>query len=188
MCVSRASELFRSRMAASVTTLPTIELRDGELLRARVGEERADRVVQPLRLAQDDVHQLRLVVAERQLLPQHLDRPRHRRQRIADLVRDAGRHLADGGQALLQPRVALQPLELGHVLEREQVSVPAVGKRDHRRHHADVEQAPVAVAVLEVDAQAARLRERGQLRPDRRRQLQDLADVLADGLIRPACP
>ena len=40
----------------------------GEPLRPRVGQERPDRVVQPLRLAQHDVHQLRLLVAERQLL------------------------------------------------------------------------------------------------------------------------
>ena len=51
---------------------------------------------------QDDVHQLRLVARQRQLLPQHLHRARHRRQRVANLVRDAGRHLADGRQALLQ--------------------------------------------------------------------------------------
>ena len=40
-------------------------------------------------------------LAERQLLPQDLDRPRHRREGIPDLVGDAGRHLSDGGQALL---------------------------------------------------------------------------------------
>ena len=49
--------------------------------------------------------------AERQLLPQDLDRARHRRQRVADLVGDAGRHLADRRQPLLQPRVALELLD-----------------------------------------------------------------------------
>ena len=99
---------------------PDVEPRDREPLRPRVGEKRSDRVVQPLRLAQHDVHQLLLLVAERQLLPQHLDRARHRRQRIADLVRDAGGHLADRGEPLLQPRVALELLDVGDVLEREQ--------------------------------------------------------------------
>ena len=70
----------------------------------RVGEERLDRLVQPLRLLQDDVHQLRLVAGQRQLLTQHLHRPRHRGQRVPDLVRDAGGHLADRGQPLLHPR------------------------------------------------------------------------------------
>ena len=95
---------------------------------------------------------------------------------------DPGGHLADRREPLLQPRIALQPPELGHVLEREQVPVPLAGEPDHRHHQPDVEQAPVAVAVLEVHAQAARLGQRGQLRADRRRQLQDLADVLAGGL------
>ena len=78
-----------------------VEPRDLKPLRPRVGEKRSDRRVQPLRLAQHDVHQLLLLGAERQLLPQNLNRSRHRRQRIADLVRDAGGHLADRGQPLL---------------------------------------------------------------------------------------
>ena len=45
---------------------------------------------------------------QRQLLPQDLNRSGHRRQRIADLVRDAGGHLADRGEPLLHPRVALE--------------------------------------------------------------------------------
>ena len=51
-----------------------VEARDREPLRPRVGEKRADRRVQPLRLAQHDVHQLLLLGAERQLLAQDLDR------------------------------------------------------------------------------------------------------------------
>ena len=52
-----------------------VEPRDREPLRPRVGEKRSDRRVQPLRLAQHDVHQLFLLAAERQLLPQNLNRP-----------------------------------------------------------------------------------------------------------------
>ena len=78
-----------------------VEARDREPLRPRVGEKRADGRVQPLGLAQHDVHQLSLLGAERQLLAENLNRAGHRRQRVADLVRDAGGHLADGGQPLL---------------------------------------------------------------------------------------
>ena len=63
-------------------------------LRFRIREKAADRLVQAVRLAEHDIHQLRLIGCERQLLAQDLDRSRHRRQRIADLVRDAGRHLS----------------------------------------------------------------------------------------------
>ena len=54
---------------------PDVEAGDREALRARVGQERPNRVVQALGLAQHDVHQLRLFVAERQLLTEYLDRP-----------------------------------------------------------------------------------------------------------------
>ena len=99
---------------------PQVQPRDAEPLGPRVGQEAADRLVQPLRLAQHDVHQLRLLAVERQFLAQDLDRSRHRRQRVADLVGDARRHLADGRQPLLQARVALEPPDRRHVLEGEQ--------------------------------------------------------------------
>ena len=106
-CPSCTSALLRSSSAASFSAAAHVEARDREALRPRVGEERSDRRVQALRLAQHDVHQLLLLAAERQFLPQDLDRPRHRRQRIADLVRDAGGHFADRGQPLLRsPRRA----------------------------------------------------------------------------------
>ena len=78
-----------------LNTFRTSSRASAEPLRPRVGQERFDRVVQPLGLAQHDVHQLRLIVAEGQLLPEHLNRARHRRQRVADLVRDARCHLAN---------------------------------------------------------------------------------------------
>ena len=46
-------------------------------------------------------------------------------ERVADFVRDARGHFADGRQPLLQPCSALQPPQLGHVLEREQITVAA---------------------------------------------------------------
>ena len=116
-----------------------VEARDLEALRPRVGEKRSDRRVQALRLAQHDVHQLLLLAAERQLLPQDLDRSRHRRQRIADLVRDAGGHLADRGEPLLDRGVALELLDVGHVLEREQQPGAAARRFEVRRGQADLE-------------------------------------------------
>ena len=105
-----------------------VEPRNRESLRPRVGKERADRVVQPLRFAQHDVHQLRLLFGQRQLLPENLNRPRHRRERIANLMRDAGRHLADGRQPLAKPRVALELLDVGDILKREQQSGVSAGR------------------------------------------------------------
>ena len=96
-----------------------VHRRGGMTLRPGVGEKAANRLVQPIRLADHDVHQLRLLAGQRQLLPQNLNRPRHRRQRVADLVRDAGGHLSDGGEALLDARFALFPPRIGDVTERE---------------------------------------------------------------------
>ena len=109
-----------------------VEARDREPLRPRVREERPDGGVQPLRFAQDDVHQLTLLRAERQLVAENLNRARHRRQRVPDLVGDAGGHLADGRQALLQARVAFELLDVGDVLEREEVARRA--RRASRRY------------------------------------------------------
>ena len=106
-----------------------IELLQREALRPRVGEERLDRLVEALRLLQHDVHQLRLVARQRQLLLEHLHRAGHRRERVADLVRDAGGHFADRRQALLQARVLLEALDVGDVLERVEIAARAVGQR-----------------------------------------------------------
>ena len=43
---------------------------------------------------------------------QDLDRAGDRGERVADLVRDSGRELADGGELVLEPHLALEPLEL----------------------------------------------------------------------------
>ncbi len=59
----------------------------GAALRAGVGEEVPDDLVEPARLAQHDVHQLRLLARERQFGAQQLHRPGHRRQGIPDFVR-----------------------------------------------------------------------------------------------------
>ena len=120
----------------------------GEPLRPRIGQERPDRRVQPLGLAQHDVHQLLLLGAERQLLAENLNRTRHRRERIADLVGDAGRHLADRRQPLLHARVALEPLDVGQVLERDQEPGAAARRLEMRGAQADVDLASVGTAVV----------------------------------------
>jgi len=80
---------------------PDIELRQRKPLRSRIGQERLNRLVEPFRLAQDDVHQLRLLVVEGQLVTKNLNRARHRGERIPDLVGNAGRHLAHRRKTLL---------------------------------------------------------------------------------------
>ena len=106
-CAGSRSGLFCSSVAVSVSDRRDVHPRRPAALRPRVGEEAADRLVQSLRLAHHDVHQLRLLAGQRQLLTQHLDRAGHRRQRVADLVGDAGGHLADRGEPLLDARLAL---------------------------------------------------------------------------------
>ena len=100
-------------------------------------------LVQPIRLAQHDVHQLRLLGGQRQLVAQDLDRPGHRRQRIADLVGDAGGHLADRRQPLLHARLAVALLQLGDVLEREEEAALAARRDQRRAGHAQLDLAPV---------------------------------------------
>jgi hypothetical protein len=80
-------------------------------------------------LLQHDVHQLRLIGRQRQLLLEHLHGAGHRRERIADFVRDAGGHFTDGRKALLQARVLLESLDVGDILERIQVAARAIGQR-----------------------------------------------------------
>ena len=110
-------------------------------------------MVQPLRFPQHDVHQLRLLLTERQLLAQQLDRAGHRRQRIADLVCDAGGHLADRRETLPQPRLTLQPLHRGDVLEHKQVSGAPVRKGNGRDGQAEIDEPSIAQLVDEIDAQ-----------------------------------
>ncbi len=70
--------------------------------RRRTGlvEEAVECVRQPLRLARDDVEQPPLLLAERGLGGEHLGRAADRAERVADLVRQLRRHLADRGQLL----------------------------------------------------------------------------------------
>ena len=66
-----------------------VEALDLDALGPGVGQKRLDGLVEPLRLLEHNVHQLRLVPRQRQFLLQHLHGTRHGCQRIANLVRDA---------------------------------------------------------------------------------------------------
>ena len=113
--------------------LPDVHQRRRLALRPRVREEAADRLVQPLGLADHDVHQLRLLVGQRQLLPQDLNRAGHRRQRVADLVGDSGGHLPDRRQPLLDARLPLRAARFGDVAEREHEAGLAAGRPQDAR-------------------------------------------------------
>ena len=161
------------------STLRTSRRATREPLRTRVGEEQADRLVQPLGLAQHDVHQLRPARSESGSSSRSTwIEPDIDGQRVADLVRDAGRHLADRGQPLLQPRVPLEALEIGDVLEGEQVSARALGKLQGRNRQPDVDGAAAGGADTRVSMRGVRaLADAGSAAGSVSRQLQDVADV-----------
>jgi len=108
----------------------------------RIGEKQPDRFVQSLRLAQDDVHQLRLFPLEWQLVFQHLDRTGHRRQRVADFVRDSGGHLTDRCQPLLKTGFTLESFELGDVLKDDEKTGRSLRKLQRRQRQSQNERLP----------------------------------------------
>ena len=61
--------------AAVMAQWAQIEALQFGMLRARVGQKRPDGVIQTLGLPQHDVHQLRLIARELQLLTKDLHRP-----------------------------------------------------------------------------------------------------------------
>ena len=156
-CPSSTSALLRSSSAVSLSARRTSKRAICEALRPRVGEKRSDRRVQPLRLAQHDVHQLLLLGAERQLLragsgssrtstpagcgSRARCRPPSRRPRRAAAASRASRSSF---------------LIVGHVLEREQKPGAAARRLEVRRGQADLElAAPSGRLVAELDAAGA---------------------------------
>ena len=183
-CSARTSGAVAQQQRGVVERAAHVEPLDLEALRPGVGEKRSDRGVEPLRLAQHDVHQLRLLGRQRQLVAQDLDRPGHRGQRVADLVGDAGGHLPHRRQPLLlNGGVTLQPLDRGHVLEgEEQAGAPTARRFEMGRGQADFQiAAAVERAVVELVAPARAFRPQVVLnrRHCRRRQLQHVVAMLA---------
>ena len=110
-----------------------------------------------------------------ELLPQDLNRPAQRRERITDLVRDAGRHLADGGQPLFPPRVAFETPEISVTSwnVRSEPSRPSAVTRSVALSPMSRAPSPGAVPVVRAAAVDG-LRVARQQRPELRRQLQHL--------------
>ena len=149
-------------------------------LGSRVGQEGPDGLVQPLRFLQHDVHQLGLLLVEGQLSAEDLHRPRHRGQRVPDLVRDAGCHLAHRRQALAPARVAFEPLDVGHVLKREQAAAPPVWKCQGRRRQSQLDRAAVRRPIGEIGAPPTGFTAAIEMLTERARQRQHVASVLPE--------
>ena len=133
--------------------LPHVEPRQRAPLRLGVCQKAPDRLVQSIGLAQHDVHQLRLLVAQRQFLPQDLERARHRCQRIPDLVGDARGHLPDRRQTVLYPRLALLTTGFRDVLEGEHE--PDFASRRPQDGRADAEHDLASIRALEAGTRRA---------------------------------
>ena len=119
---------------------------------AEAGARRPETIgclVQPLRLLEDDVHQLGLIAVEGKLGAEHLHRAGHRGQRIADLVGDARRHLSDRRQTLSPARVAFEALDVGDVLKREEMAGAAIRENERRRGDPKVDGPPVGGRIRE---------------------------------------
>src|SRR5262249_35584971 len=94
---------------------------------------------------------LLLLRAERKLLAQDLDGSRHGSQRIANLVGDARCHLAHRGEPLLEPHVAFELFELGHVLEGDQVTRATARRLEVCRTEANLDVRPVWPSVRDLE-------------------------------------
>ena len=75
---------------------------------------------------------------------------------------DARGHLADRREPLLHARAALEPPDVGYVLEREEIPAAAIRQRERRGRQADVQHTAIGRAVLMIGAMAARFAERPQ--------------------------
>ena len=75
-------------------------------------------------------------------------------------MRNARRHLADCREAMLHARVALEFLDVGHVLERDEVAGPPAGRLQVRHAKPQIDLAAiVATPELELESPAGRSRE-----------------------------
>ena len=99
-----------------------VELGRALVLRPHEAEKIGNRFVEALRFFEDDRHQPLLLRRKSFRFAENLDGAGDRRERIADLVRDARRQFADCGHAIFQPQLRFELLHLGEVLEDERVA------------------------------------------------------------------
>ena len=136
---------------------PDVERRAGSLARPGEAQEALDRAVEPVALFEQDVDQAALRGVAGQRARQHLHRAGDRRQRVADLVRQAGGELADRGHAVLHPQLFLHPTPAGQVLEDQDVAaVGAEGVVEPRDREPDVG-AVAVVGQLDLDPELPEL-------------------------------
>ena len=94
---------------------------------------------------------------------------------------NAGRHLAYRGEPLAQARVALEPLDVGDVLERKQHAGIAARRIEMRRGQAQLDLAGVGGSIRGLDAPAAPHAGRGvQVGRHSRRKIQHILDAPSD--------
>ena len=111
---------------------------EGALLRADVPQEVLEDRAQAVRLGDDDLHEAVLRGVDRHGALQRLDGARDGREGVADLVRDAGRELADGRELVLEPHLALEPFDVRDVLE-DQDAADRVARAVPQRRRRDAE-------------------------------------------------
>ena len=115
-----------------------VEDRDAPFLRPHEAQELLQDLREPVGLRDDDLHQAPLGRAHRELVREDLHRARDRRERVADLVGDAGGELADGRELLVESGLALELLHLGQVLENDERPVlPGPGPSSARTRVAE---------------------------------------------------
>jgi hypothetical protein len=182
---SQSSALFSSSRAGVGDDLPHVDRRRTGALRPRVGEEAPDRVVQPLRLAQHDVHELRLLGRQRQLLPQDLDRPD---------IEASGLRISCAIPAAISPTAARRCCTrasrsslraLGDVLEREQEAGLALRRHERRRAEAHLDLPAVRADEVVLHARKRGRSSRGPKNPTKSFGSCSTSSALADRLMAP---
>ena len=128
------------------------------LARAGEAQEPLDGAVEAVALLEQDLDQLALRGIAVDAAGEHLHRARDRRQRVADLVRQARRELAHRDHAVLHPQLLLDAPPAGEVLEDDDVAaVVADGVGRAARWRSRRSAVAVAAGQLDLGAHAPRL-------------------------------
>ena len=101
---------------------------------------------------------------------------------------DAGGHLADRREALLEASVPLEAAQIGHVLKGKQIPHATIREGQRRDRQAQVDRPVVGHAVLAIETQAAGFGQGSETGAHVWRQLQHRHDIPADhGVSREPC-